>query len=226
MKLSNETIALLKNFASINQGIYFRKGDTIKTVSEHKNILAEAKLSENFEVDFGVYDLNNFLSVVTLHKDEPEFTFDDKQAVISGNGGRSKIKYRFCDPSMIVVPPEKAINMPEAEITFTLSQEDLEWIIRAAGVLSSPHIAVESNGSKISIVTFDSSNDAAHTDALEVSEGNGDSFKMVFKTENLRMIPGSYQVSISSKGISNFKNVNKELQYWITTESGSTFTKG
>jgi len=226
MKLSTETISLLKNFASINQGIYFRKGNTIKTVSDHKNILAEAKVSENFEVDFGVYDLNNFLSVITLHKDEPEFTFDEKQAVISGNNGRSKINYRFCEPSMLVLPPDKELIMPEPEISFTLSQEDLEWIIRAAGVLSSPNIAVQSNGSKISIVTFDSSNDAAHTDALEVSDGNGDSFKMVFKTENLRMVPGSYHVTISSEGVSNFKNVNKELQYWITTESGSTFTKG
>jgi hypothetical protein len=225
MKLSNETIALLKNFAAINQGIYFRQGKTIKTVSSHKNILAQATVSEEFPTDFGVYDLNNFLSVVSLHKDEPAFEFDEKHAVISGNGGRSKIKYRFCDPTMIVTPPEKALTMPEPEITFNLSDEDLNWVLRAAGVLASPQIAVESDGAKITLVTFDSSNDSAHTDSLEVADGNGDKFKMIFKTENLKMVAGSYEVKISSKGISHFKNKNKELEYWITTEAGSTYTK-
>lgn len=225
MKLSNETISLLKNFAAINQGIYFRQGKTIKTVSSHKNILAQATVSEEFPTDFGVYDLNNFLSVVSLHKDEPAFEFDEKHAVISGNGGRSKIKYRFCDPTMIVTPPEKALAMPEPEIAFDLSEDDLNWVLRAAGVLASPQIAVESDGSKISLVTFDSSNDSAHTDSLEVADGNGDKFKMVFKTENLKMVAGSYEVKISSKGISHFKNKNKQLEYWITTEAGSTYTK-
>jgi hypothetical protein len=225
MKLSNETIALLKNFATINQGIYFRQGKTIKTVSSHKNILAQATVSEDFPTDFGVYDLNNFLSVVSLHKDEPAFEFDEKHAVISGNGGRSKIKYRFCDPTMIVTPPEKALTMPDPEIAFELTQSDLDWVLRAAGVLASPQIAVESDGSKISLVTFDSSNDSAHTDALEVADGNGDKFKMIFKTENLKMVAGSYEVKISSKGISHFKNKAKELEYWITTEAGSNYTK-
>jgi hypothetical protein len=115
--------------------------------------------------------------------------------------------------------------MPEPEIAFELTQSDLDWVIRAAGVLASPQIAVESDGSKISLVTFDSSNDSAHTDALEVADGNGDKFKMIFKTENLKMVAGSYEVKISSKGISHFKNKAKELEYWITTEAGSNYTK-
>jgi hypothetical protein len=126
---------------------------------------------------------------------------------------------------MIVTPPEKALTMPEPEITFNLSDEDLNWVLRAAGVLASPQIAVESDGAKITLVTFDSSNDSAHTDSLEVADGNGDKFKMIFKTENLKMVAGSYEVKISSKGISHFKNKNKELEYWITTEAGSTYTK-
>lgn len=225
MKLSSDTINLLKNFASINQGIYFKQGKTIKTVSPQKNIMAEVTVDESFPVDFGVYDLNNFLSVISLHKDDPTLNFEDKNILISGLKGRSKIKYRFCEPTMIVVPPEKNIVMPDPEIRFTLNAEDFDWILRAAAVLSSPHIAIESDGEKIFVSTIDLQNDSAHTDSIEISEGNGDKYKMIFKTENLKMISGTYEVSLSSKGISHFKNKNKNLQYWITTEAGSKFEK-
>ena len=226
MKLSGETLSVLKNFGTINQGIFFKQGKTLKTVSSHKNILAEVTIKEEIPADFGVYDLNNFLSVVSLHKDDPSFEFDEKHVVIVGNKGRSKIKYRFCEPTMIVTPPEKQFVMPEAEIKFTFSSEDFDWVLRAASVLSSPHIAIESDGKKISIVTLDLQNDAAHTDALEIAEGNGNKFKMIFKTENIsKVMPGTYDISISSKGVSHFKNKNVPLQYFISTESGSKFEK-
>jgi len=226
MKLSAETISLLKNFANINQGILFKQGKTIKTVSSHKNILAEATITEDVPTEFGVYDLNNFLSVVSLYKDEPTFEFVQNDVVICGNKGRSKTKYRFCDPKSIVTPPEKALTMPEPEIAFELTQEDLDWALRSASVLSSPQIAVESDGTKVTLVALNLQDNSAHTQTLDIAEGNGDKYRMVFKTENLKMISGTYDVKISSKGISHFKNKNKELQYWITTEAGSTFTKG
>jgi len=227
MKLSNETISVLKNFGAINQGILFKQGKTLKTVSSHKNILAQVDIKEDIPAEFGIYDLNNFLSVISLHKDDPSFEFDDKQVTIVGNKGRSKIKYRFTPANMIVTPPEKALTMPEAEIKFDLSSEDFEWVMRAAGVLASPQIAIESDGKKVTVVTLDLANDSAHTDALEIAEGNGNKYKMVFKTENItKIMSGSYEVSISSKGISHFKNKNLPLQYWITTEQGSKFEKG
>ena len=208
MKLSNETLSVLKNFGNINQGIFFKKGKTLKTVSSHKNILAEVSIQEDIPTDFGIYDLNNFLSVVSLHKDDPSFEFGEKQVVIVGNKGRSKLEYRFCEPTMIVTPPEKQFVMPDAEISFTLSAEDFDWILRAASVLSSPNIAVESDGKKVNIVTLDLQNDAAHKDALEVADGTGDTFKMVFKTENIsKLMPGSYDVSISSKGVSHLDEI-------------------
>jgi hypothetical protein len=225
MKLSNETLSLLKNFATINQGILFKQGKTIKTVSSHKNILAEATITEDVPTEFGVYDLNNFLSVVSLYKDDPSFEFIQNDVVICGNKGRSKTKYRFCDPKSIVIPPEKALTMPSPEIAFELTQEDLDWALRSASVLSSPQIAVESDGSKVTLVALNLQDNSAHTQTLDIADGNGDKYRMVFKTENLKMISGSYDVKISSKGISHFKNKNKELQYWITTEAGSTFTK-
>lgn len=226
MKLSAETISLLKNFANINQGILFKQGKTIKTVSSHKNILAEATITEDVPTEFGVYDLNNFLSVVSLYKDEPTFEFVQNDVVIVGNKGRSKTKYRFCDPKSIVTPPEKALTMPDPEIAFELTQEDLDWALRSASVLSSPQIAVESDGVKVTLVALNLQDNSAHTQTLDIAQGNGDKYRMVFKTENLKMISGTYDVKISSKGISHFKNKNKELQYWITTEAGSTFTKG
>ena len=226
MKLSNDTLNILRNFGGINQGILFKKGKTLKTVSSHKNVLAEVNINEEIPADFGVYDLNNFLSVVSLHKDDPSFEFDSKHVVIVGNKGRSKIKYRFCEPTMIVVPPEKQLTMPEPEIKFTLSAEDYDWVMRAASVLSSPQVAIESDGSKINIVTLDLANDSAHTDALEIGNGNGNKYRMIFKTENIsKILSGGYDVFISSKGISNFKHKTQPLQYWITTEQGSKFEK-
>ena len=227
MKLSNETLSVLKNFGAINQGIMFKKGKTLKTVSSHKNILAEVNISEEIPADFGVYDLNNFLSVVSLHKEDPSFEFDPHHVVICGNKGRSKIKYRFCDPTMIVLPPEKQLTMPETDISFELASEDFEWIMRAANVLSSPHIAVDSDGAKIILVTLDLQNDSAHTESLEMGDNTtGSKYRMIFRTENLsKILPGAYEVKISSKGISHFKNKNLPLQYWISTEMGSKFQK-
>jgi hypothetical protein len=225
MKLSNDTLNILKNFASINTGIVFHQGKKIKTISGNKNILAEATIAEEIPVEFGVYDLNNFLTVLSLHKEEPVIDFGDKMAVISGLSGRSKLNYRFCDPTMVVAPPAKPIAMPDAEIAFELTDSDLEWVIRTSSVLSSPNIAVVSDGSKISLQCFDATNDAASTNTLDVTDGNGDRFKMIFKTEALKMIPGSYDVHVSSKGVSHFRNKAKDLQYWITTEAGSTYIK-
>ena len=223
MKLSIDTLSVLKNFASINQGIMFKKGKTLRTVSPQKNVMAEATVSDEFPTDFGVYDLNNFLSVLSLHKEEPTIDFQDNNVLISGLQGRSKIKYRFCAPHMIVVAPEKAITMPDPEISFELKAEDFDWIMKAASVLSSPCITVESDGSKVFVTTYDPSNDAAHTDALEICNGTGTSYKMVFKLENIKMLPGSYDVKISSKGISNFKHKTLNVQYWIATETGSKY---
>ena len=227
MKLSSETIGVLKNFGSINSGIFLKKGKTVKTVSSHKNILAQATIPDEIPADFGIYDLNEFLSVVSLHKDDLNLEFDSKNVVISGLKGRSKIKYRSCDATMVVSPPDKALALNDPEIQFDLSAEDFRWILDAANVLGSPQISVESDGTKITLNTIDVSNDSAHTESLELDvEGSGNKYKMVFKTENIsKILSGSYEVKISSKGISHFKNKKTALEYWITTEVGSTFQK-
>lgn len=225
MKLSTETLGVLKNFGNINSGIFLKQGKTVKTVSSHKNILAQATIPDEIPSDFGIYDLNEFLSVVSLHKDDLSLDFDSKNVVISGRGGRSKIKYRACESTMITVPPEKQLQMPDAEIKFELSAEDFRWILDAANVLGSPQISVESDGEKVTLNTIDTTNDSAHTESLEIDlAGNGSTYKMVFKTENLtKILTGSYDVSVSSKGVSHFKNKKFPIEYWITTEVGSTY---
>lgn len=227
MKLSNETLGVLKNFGNINSGIFLKQGKVVKTVSSHKNILAQATIPDEIPSDFGIYDLNEFLSVVSLHKDDLSLDFDSKNIVISGRGGRSKIKYRACEPTMIVTPPEKQLQMPEAEISFELTADDFRWILDAANVLGSPQISVQSDGESISINTLDTTNDSAHTESLTIeTAGNGNKYKMIFKTENLtKILSGAYDVNISSKGISHFTNKKMPVEYWITTEVGSSFEK-
>ena len=166
MKLSSETIGVLKNFGNINSGIFLKKGKAVKTVSSHKNILAQATIPDEIPADFGIYDLNEFLSVVSLHKDDLNLEFDSKNVVISGLKGRSKIKYRSCDATMVVSPPDKALALTDPEIQFDLSAEDFRWILDAANVLGSPQISVESDGTKITLNTLDVSNDSAHIESL------------------------------------------------------------
>lgn len=224
MKISNETIEILKNFSSINSGILFRKGNVLSTVSQQKNILADAKIAETIPQEFGIYDLNNFLSVLSLFKDGAELEFDSKHVIITGMSGRSKIKYRFTDPSMIVVAPEKRPNLPSVDVNFSLSEEDFVWILRTASVLKVPNISIMSDGEKVYLTAFDSNDDSAHTNSVELlGVDSSNRFNLVFKAENLKLIPGNYNVEISSKGIAKFDDPVKEMTYYITLETSSKY---
>jgi len=223
MKLSNETLAVLKNFSSINQGIQFKKGKKIATVSSSKTVLAQAVLSDDFPQDFCIYDLNQFLAVHGLFKDGADIDFDSSNVIFKG--GKSKVKYRMTDKNMIVTPPEKEIVLPSVDCSFTLTQSDLDWIMKTSSVLSSPHIAVQSDGDTINLLTFDAADDSAHTNSIELGEGNGKTYKVVFKTENMKLIPGSYEVNVSFKGIGHFKNTQEDIDYWIAFESKESEVK-
>jgi len=219
MKLSNETLTVLKNFSSINQGIQFKQGKKLSTVSSSKTVLATANLKDDFPKEFCIYDLNEFLSVQGLYKDcEIDFTESD---VIFKSGKRSG-NYRMTAKEMIVTPPEKEINLPSVDCEFTLTAEDYDAIMKASSILSSPNIAVKSDGETINVVSFDASNDAAHTNTVEVGEGNGKKYSIVFKTENIKLISGTYDVKISFKGIGHFKNTKEDIQYWIAFEAKET----
>jgi len=216
MKLSNETLSVLKNFAGINSGIEFKKGNKLTTISSGKTVLAKATLKDEFPQDFCVYDLNQFLNVHSLNKDT-EVDFDESNIIFKS--GRSKAKYRKTAREMIVTAPDKALSLPSVDIDFTLTEEDFGSILKSANILQSPNIAVESTGDKICLTAFNAKDDSAHTNSIEVADGNDNKFKMVFLTENLKMISGSYDVEISAKGLASFKNKNVDIQYWVATES-------
>jgi len=217
MKLSNETLNVLKNFAGINSGIEFKTGNKIATISSTKTVLAKATLTDEFPQDFCIYDLNQFLSVHSLGKDT-ELDFDSNNVVFKS--GRSKTKYRMTAKSMIVSAPEKELTLPSVDGSFKLKDEDLAQALKNAAVLGSPNIAFESDGSKISVTCFNSKDDSAHTNTIEIGTTDSDKqFKAVFLVENFKMIPGTYDVQVSSKGLASFANEKGDLQYWIAIEA-------
>jgi hypothetical protein len=219
MKLSSETLVVLKNFATINEGIQFKKGTKLATVSASKTVLAEANLKDPFPDEFCVDDLNQFLSIYNSY-DKPELVFDEHN--INFKSGRSGTKFRKTAKSMIVTPPEKTLTMPSADVNFTLAAEDYANIMKHASLISAPNIAIQSDGETLELVAFDASNDSAHTSSIQLGDGNGKKYKIVFKTENIKLIPGSYEVTISFKGIGHFKNTKDDIQYWIAFEAKET----
>ena len=211
---------MLKNFSDINMSIEIKKGNILRTVSVQKNILAQAELEEEFPQDFAIYELNRFLGAVSLF-DDPEFTFNGK----STNIGTSKhsVDYVYCDPSMIVTPPENNITFPDPEVKFVLSQDALSRVMKASNVLGTPEISVESESGIINIKALDVNNDSTDTFTVALDEKSDSKFRFVFKTENMKMLPGNYDVEISSKGISHFTMQGLKLEYWIATEASSSF---
>jgi hypothetical protein len=216
MKLSNETLSVLKNFASINPGIEFKSGKKLSTISATKTVLAKAGVKDEFPEDFCVYDLNQFLSVQSLYKDG-EIEFDDKNIIFKS--GRKKLNYRKTVKTMIVTPPDKDLTLPSVDASFVLSADDLSNILKAASLLQSPNLSISSDGGKIYVTACDAKDNSAHTDSTEVADGNGKKFKAVFLTENFKMVAGSYEVQLSSKGLSYFKNTKEDMQYWIAIEA-------
>ena len=217
MKLSNETLNVLKNFAGINSGIEFKKGNKIATISSTKTVLAKATLTDDFPQDFCIYDLNQFLSVHSLGKDT-ELDFDSNNVVFKS--GRSKTKYRMTAKTMIVSAPEKELTLPSIDGSFKLKDEDLAQVLKNAAVLGSPNVAFESDGSKISVTCFNAKDDSSHTNTIEIGTTDNDKvYKAVFLVENFKMIPGTYDVQVSSKGLASFSNEKGDLQYWIAIEA-------
>jgi hypothetical protein len=216
MKLSNETLTVLKNFANINPGIEFKSGNKLTTISATKTVLAKAGIKDDFPQDFCIYDLNQFLSVQSLYKDG-EIEFDNEHVIFKL--GRKKLNYRKTAKSMIVTPPDKELNLPSVDVEFTLKEEELSSVLKTASILQSPHISILSDGEKIYINTCDAKDNSAHIDSTQIADGNGKKFKALFLTENFKMISGTYQVQISSKGLSYFKNTKEDMQYWIAIEA-------
>ena len=221
MKISKNTLNMLKNFSDINMSVEVKAGNVLRTVSVQKNILAQVEVETSFPQDFAIYEVNRFLGAASL-LDDPDFTFGEKSVKI-GNSKYS-LDYVYCDPSMIVTPPENNITVPDPEVNFKLTQDTLSQVLKAGNVLGTPEIVVEGGphpNDTLRIKAMDVNNDSTDTFHVNLPETSGTSFRFVFKTENFKMVPGDYDVEISSKGIARFSH--NKLTYWVATESTSTY---
>jgi hypothetical protein len=220
MKLSESTVNLLKNFSSINQSILFKEGNKLRSISVMKNILAEATIAEEFPKDFGIYDLNQFLNGLSLHN-SPELDFENNQFVVIKEG-KMRSKYFFADASVIVSPPEKEITLPTEDVCFQLTSQQLEKLKKAASVYQLPDISAIGENGVVKLVARDKKNDTSNDFSIIVGETE-DSFVFNFKEENLKIVPGTYDVIVSSKLLSKFTNQNLDVTYYIALEPDSSF---
>ena len=217
MKLNTRTIQVLKNFASINPSIQFSEGTNLKTISPNKTMMAKAKLEDIIPSTFAIYDLSRFLGVVSLFED-PEFQIDERMVNIASPG--RKVSYTFADPSTIITPPDREIVLEEPDVVFELKQENFAEIMKALGVMSFPDLVVVGEDGKVILRATDTKNPSS--DKYDIEVGTTDrTFTAVFKTENVKILPSSYTVSLSSKGISHF--VSDDVEYWISLEANSDF---
>jgi hypothetical protein len=223
MELTENTLAILKNFASINSNIVIEEGNVIRTVSESKTILSRAELDMTIPKTFGIYELNEFLSVLGL-VDSPRLDFSDDYATISDSSGRTKIKYFYSEPD-ILTKPTKDIVMPSTEVTFALDRSTMSQIRRAAAALGHTHFSVTNDDGVINLSVVDNDDDTSHAFTIAVDgESSLPDFKAVISINDLKMIDGDYRVSLSSKLISHFVNTESNVEYWVALSAKqSTF---
>ena len=220
MKLSEKTLTVLKNFAGINNSILVKQGTQLRTMSVAKNILAEAVIDEEFPRDVAVYDLNQFLNGLSLHQD-PDLDFENN-SYITIREGRRRVKYFYADPAVIISPPDKQITLPTVDVNFQLESASLEKLLKAAAVYQLPDLSVIGKDNEIRLVVRDKKNDTSNEYSIIVGETDKE-FVFNFKVENIKIIPGAYDVSISSKLLSEFTNTKYDLKYYIALEPDSTF---
>ena len=225
MKLSEHTISVLKNFASINQNLVIREGSELQTMSAMKNIVARSGVEENFPKEMAIYDLNEFLAALSLFT-SPILEFDEQYVTIKEESNpTNSLKYFYSDPS-VVQSPSKTITMPSEDITFELSSGDLSKMKRASAVIGAPDMVLENTDEPFKSIlnAIDKKNDTANNYSLDISTNGDGQFKFYFKVENLKLMDGSYDVSVSSRNISNFKSKNSDVEYWIALEPESSYS--
>ena len=221
MKLSDKTINLLKNFSSINQSILIKEGDSIRTISVMKNILAEAKVPEEFPKDFGIYDLNQFLNAISSLHVNPELDFSNNEYLLIREG-KKRNRFFFADPNVIVSPPEKSITLPSEDVCFELDTQVLGTLMKAAAIYQVPDLSVIGEAGVVKLVVHDKKNDTSNTHEEVVGETD-EEFCFNFKVENIKILPGTYEVVVSKKLLSRFESKNLDLTYYIALEPDSTF---
>ena len=221
MKISENTISILRNFSDINANILFTPGKTLQTMSTMKNIMAKADVEENFESEFGVYDLPEFLRALDSFQ-QPVLNFNGSANLkIKDEKSSLSARYAFADKSTLRYPT-KVISMPDKTITFTLKDSDWESVKKLYTNLSLPDIAIKGENGKIKLVALDKKNSNSNESSIEVGETDLE-FTAYIKAENMKIIPGDYDVALSKAKIAHFINKKVKVQYWIALEADSTF---
>ena len=223
MELSENTMTILRNFSDINQNILVKQGNILKTISEARNVLSTAIVEDEFPKCFGVYDLNEFIGVLGL-VDKPNLSFEEDYVMISDSTGRTKIKYFYSSIDTLTTP-SKDITMPEAEVTFGLEALVLDKIKRAASTLGHNEVSISGSNNVIKLSVIDSQNKTSNAFSIDVAGEypENTNFNFILNISNLKIIPDDYEVSISSKLISQFANPKMNVKYWIALEKSSTF---
>ena len=219
MRLSSETVALLKNFSSINQSILIRAGKQLRTMSVMKNILVESAIPEEFSRDVAIYDLNQFLNCLSLIEDA-DILLEENAIVITD--GTNSIEYRYSDPSVIVAPPEKDLVLPSEDVCVVLTEESLQTVKKAAAVLQIADVALVGDGNNIFLTVRDKKNSGSNSYRIMVGQTES-VFQFNLKVENLKVLPGDYDVVISQKNLAKFTSHSRPVTYFIALEPDSTF---
>jgi hypothetical protein len=222
MQLSSETITVLKNMANINPNIVIQPGSKLTTIGESRTVFATATVQEAFPIQMGIYDLDEFLRAVAL-VDKADLTFNDKYVQISDQSNRASIKYFYSSPD-ILTSPKKDIVMPHAEVTFTVDNDTMNNVIKAAGVFGHDMFTVTANNGTLSLGVVDPEDSTSNAYSIDIDgEFETEDFKFIIRISNLKMLPGTYEVKLSSKEISQFTNVDKDITYWVALEKNSQY---
>lgn len=217
MKIDVNTMTILKNFAKINSSILINEGNTLKTVSPTKTIVGKAAVSTVFEQKFAIYDLNRFLTTLSLFKD-PNLTFNEKNVTITDEN--KTLNYTYADENVIIKAPEKDIVLPSEDVVLKITNDDMKDVEKALSVLGLPEIMINGDGNIVSLQAVDSKNPSGDVYSNEIG-ATDKAFKAIFKAENIKILPGDYDVTICSKGISRWKS--DVVEYFIAVESTSSF---
>lgn len=219
--ISKDTLNILKNFSGINSNLYVKAGSKITTMSPTKNIMAEVEVEESFDTEFGIWDLNKLLGVISLFQ-EPEFTFEDKYLTITGTRG-STVKYYYSDPKLLSYPT-KSIKKIESAVEFDLTADDFKELQRAAAVLGNPDLCFVSDDEKVMAVVRDLKDPTCNVFSIEVGENKNEAeFSFNFKMENMKMLDGDYHVALSKSVIGQFTHASRPLTYWVAMDASSTY---
>ena len=221
--ISKQTIELLKNFASINSNILVKPGNKIKTISNYKNVLAEATIEETFDIEFGIWDLNKLLGTISLF-DSPTFEFNEKSMIIEGENGATVVYY-YSEPKLLTTVT-KELKIPKAVVSCELKEEEFKEIQRAAGVLQLPDLKISSNEDIVNLTIHDRKDPSSNSYTFEVGNNpNGADFSFLFKVENMKMLSGDYEVEICKNSVAKFNNKTVDLSYWVAMEPDSTYNE-